>query len=252
MKKILFSAISAFAVGAVVAADSTQFGVLKVPSTARETIVSVPWLESTTGDSAVCVSNLVLTSGLSEGDELLAYKGTSYDGWVLTKGSDNVLYWNPSTNVKVGETSVSAGADKAQLTRGQAIILRRKGTITDGFCIMGKPATTVAEDLALSSGTSASPSFSLIAPPNIKVVDDALAPVDANNDLTWYNLKPGKDELIVAKSDGDGFTSYIWTGKRWMDANGGTTAVIPAGMGAWFKSIDETSSKSVKWSKSKE
>ena len=73
MKRVLFSV--AILAASVCAADeittSNVLGILPVTSSAKRTIVSVPWgAMSATDDAAIQVSNLVKTANLSENDLL--------------------------------------------------------------------------------------------------------------------------------------------------------------------------------------
>jgi len=250
MKKILFSAVSALAVAAAFAEGvaSTEFGVLKVPSSVQKTIVSVPWLKSDTGSSSVCVSDMVLTAGLCAGDLLKVYRPSTgkYDSWVLAE-KEGVLYWASVNQQGDGYSGNSESPDTATVDRGGAFILDRCGkpssgprVLTGGFCIMGKPASLSQSEkvLDLAGGTSSAPVYTLIAPP---VVTDANA-----NDFKWSGLKAGKDNLLVCGLDGT-IKSYLWSGKQWKDSAGGNTATIKAGTGVWFMSKDNTGDKSVQW-----
>lgn len=241
MKKLLFTAVSALAIaGAAVAVDSTQFGVLPVVSSASNTVVSVPWLESGTGSDNVKVADLVLTAGLSNGDELRLYDGSSYSQfWRLENNQ-----WVAGTKVGDGGTEPS-GNDQTTIARGKALMLIRTNP-GNVFYIMGKPAalTDAEKTLALASGTKDAPAYSLIAPPT---VDD----VDANDTskFTWTNMKAGKDHLYIGSlSTGSAIKDYVWSGKRWKDADGNTVVPIKSGTGFWFKSTDNTTgSKQVQW-----
>lgn len=246
MKKLLFAAVSALAVAGVKAADSTEFGVMKVPSTASTTVVAVPWLASGTGDSSVKVADLVLTSGLAAGDELYSYSNGAYSGaWHLVKGTDDVLRWEPFTITDGDKTVISAGGDDATLTRGQAIVLKRKSSpITDGFSIMGKPASSSAT-VALGTGKNV---YSLVAPPTT-----ASESVDVNdsNAMVWSNLDKGELLLIASGSGTSSAINYTYSKaqKKWMNPTTGSTVgiTIPRGTGVWFVSKGTTVGKTVEF-----
>jgi len=247
MKKILFTTVSALALAAFAdGVNSTEFGVLHVPSDAATTIVSVPWLESGTGSDpvqdAVSVSNLVLTAGLSVNDQLMYYNAdnSSYVGWVIAENA-GVKYWTPSQIVKEGPdgksiTIPAAPASEVRISRGGAVIVKRLGTITQGagFDIMGKPSSDTAT-IPLGSSQSAQV-YSLIAPPNVS----SEAGVNVNTGMTWTNLDVGDMLYVNGKY-------YIWaqptsevSSQKWVDALLGPTSeaiVIPFGQGAWFISV---------------
>jgi len=245
MNKLFLSVVSALAVsGVAVAADSTQFGVLKVPSTAAQTIVAVPWLESCTTDKAVAVSNLVLTAGLTADDTLKWYDSVSgkYQTWILKKSGD-VKYWQSVVNVDSASAGMSENADKQGIARGDAIILTRS-VHADGFYIMGKPATTTAEPLTLPNGTMQSPVWALIAPPNV-------GKTDVNAALLWTNLAGWADQLTIYTNGTP--ETLTWTGSIWASQQhqDGVGIMIPEGQGAWFcgRGASASGNKTVGWTK---
>jgi len=241
MKKILFTAVSALALAAFAdGVNSTEFGVLTVPSSAEETIISVPWLASGTGSDAVKVCDLVLTAGLNaatppatNGDTLKYYNGSTWLAWVLTDDGSGKKSWQPST-------TTGATADTT-VVRGRALLLKRPNAErADKFYIMGKP-TTASGFVELNQG------YTLIAPPFATATDV--------NSLTWTTgaaISSTKDSLMVPTGDAKGSfvtLSYVgnpkkwkkWTGSAWQEGY-----TIPAGMGAWFVN-GESSVKKVSW-----
>jgi len=252
MKKILFSAVSALTLVAVAGVDSTEFGVLYVPSTDKETIVSVPWLESGTGNDpvkdAVKVSDLVLTAGLEayaadvyEGDQLMYYpgSGTTYQCWVLKMNGQGVKQWEAGSTVTALNVTPAPNADAATLARGQAIILKRnRDGISSGFYIMGKPAASEAGSINLPSGTAAATACALIAPSKTTATQLGA--------MKWDNLATRKDYVVI------GMDMCMWDGTKWK-LNGAdvSTREIPAGEGVWFVSRgagpDKDKQKQVSW-----
>jgi len=239
MKKILFTAVSALAIGAAVAADSTQFGVLKVPSSAKQTIVSVPWLASGTGSGSVKVADLVLTAGLTEGDELRLYaNGKMSQSWRLNADKE----WEGGTNVSGDDQKSQSGNDQTTIDRGQALMLvRSKPSEPAYFYIMGKPAASEEGSTTMLSGTAAAPAYTLIAPSRTK---------DTNvGDLTFTGLQSAQDYLILGDGDVPRPLTYVsgdnkgWYNPRTKQYN---DVSIPAGKGAWFMS-KSSGEKSVSW-----
>lgn len=227
MKKILFTAVSALALASFAdGVASTAFGAMKIYSSTTNTVVSVPWLESGTGDAAVSVSNLVLTAGLTLGDVLYVYDdntGEYTDSWVLRKDG-----WEASE----GGTSI---------VRGKAIILERQNPDTGYFYIMGKPYSGAEGFVALLGGTPTQPAYSLIAPPSV-------ADVDINTGMTWEGIHKF-DSIIM--HDG---ASLVWSNGNWYkrDASGDWTKdgiTIPMGRGVWFVAKDNKDTKRFKLGK---
>lgn len=238
MKKILCTAVSALALAAFAdGVNSTEFGVFPVPSTAPQTIVSVPWLASGTGTDPVKVADIVLTAGLTsaapgvEADVLKYYDGSIWYAWTLTE-KDGVKSW-------VADEGVPA---EQAVVRGRALLLNRpnEATRADKFYIMGKPSTA-AGAVELGSG------YTLIAPPAVS------GSTDVNTGMTWTNIDAA-DQLIVPTTDSKLITlTYRKTDKAettgWGKMNTSThkwekTGSIPAGFGAWFSNNGTTANKS--------
>lgn len=211
MKKIIFSIVSAISIAAVAdGVSSTEFAAMLVPSTAKKTIISVPWLESGTGDSPIAVSNLVLTSGLTDGTKLHLYNTAEKkysQSWELTDGVWEAA--NESTNT---------------IARGSALILERDSP-SSGFYIMGKPFTGTEGTITLPSGTVKAPVYSLIAPP-------AASNVNINTGIAWTGITID-DSIIML--DGK---SLVWDdGNWWKKVDGKWTKdniTIDLGTGVWF------------------
>lgn len=240
MKKILFSAVSALAVAgmALAAVDSTQFGILRVPSSAKQTIVNVPWLETGTGTSGVTVSNFVLTAELEEGDLLKYYNGSSYEIWRLGKVGDE-KYWQSTQLASDSNTGNSEDPATKQISRGKAILLDRCGgdpsrVLTGGFCIMGKPAASESGSLTIN-GTG----YSLIAP--------STTTSKKIGELTWEGLESLKEHLLL-DVDGTRYNLTWVVNEGWLDNDEkpAEDIDIPAGQGMWFWS-SSTGAKTVQW-----
>jgi len=245
MKKLLFSAVCALAISGVALAtvDSTQFGILKVPSSQAQTIVSVPWLASATTNAPVKIADFVLTAGLNIGDELKWYDPSTgnYQVWrlvTLMGGDGNSRGW--MVGIPVGGYGDRPKVPNG-LERGQAIILHRNTPIADCFYIMGKPTTDEAS-VALGTGGNV---YSLVAPPKVTATD-------VNTGMTWTNIDK-TDELIIPKTDGT-ITRYtrmkMTNGEyKWVNPNTGSAdgILIPVGQGAWFRSVGTTADKRASW-----
>jgi len=203
MKKILFTAVSALAMSAAIAADSTQFGVLPVNSGTKRTLVAVPWVEASTGGTPIAVSNLVLTANLAVGDTLdvLDGSGKSLNRWILAKGANDVLYWNSVTMVTEGDnkgsyTSSTPSASAATIERGSAVVLiRNSGNLNDPFYVMGQVAAT-AGSTTIAEGSEKNPCYNMIAPPS--TVAQGLNGGD--HGATWEGTINEADRIFIPAS----------------------------------------------------
>lgn len=223
--------------------SSYILGVMPLQVSGKEVIINIPWIESGKLDNAVAVSNLVKTAGLAVGDSLLWYDTSSsgYQGWHIE--SDNgTNRWVASTTVNMSGESKTVSAGSVELRRGQALILSRASSDATTIYIIGQDGSGVETSaVTISAGTTASPSYTLFAPPSVSV--------QAVNSINWNITDPttvANDYILL--SDGSqlryrestsGSGSYAWI-KYSYGVNGAlikdTAPTIPAGTGAWYVS----------------
>ena len=218
---------------------ANTYGVLRVDSSAAETIVAVPWVgASSDGSASIQVADIVKTANLNNGDELYAYIGGEFKAWIL---NDNT--WTPQHIVNSDGPANTAGSASQTLTRGQAILLRRKAPIANCFYVFGQVASTSTAELTIAVGTPETPAYTLIAPP----VDAEIA--DLNTIIEYKSGTPLTGDIIfVAASSGKSglMTDYHWNGTEWGKYQRATTMggsetfvaglSIPVGEGAWYVS----------------
>lgn len=250
MKRVLLSV--AILAASVCAADeistSNVLGILPVTSSAKRTIVSVPWCAmSATDDAAIQVSNLVKTANLSENDLLhFVNANGTYNTWKLTVGDGGVKYWasvNEATELQLGETPAS---DVTTVARGNAIVLIRNGKLSDPFYLYGQVGTNATVSSAIAVGTDSAPAYSLIASPKP-------AAWDVNDGATWS--KVGANDRIFVYGNGGITIELVWNAEtsEWCYIEDVFTELggqrirtgtkmtkyeddIPAGQGAWYVS----------------
>ena len=236
MKKLI--ALCAIAsVATAFAADDNVFGCLRVDSPDTETIVSIPWIGAGVGDSDITVADIVKTTNLTEGDGLWWYNGSSYLAWKLEGG-----VWKGVAIVAAnGKPSAIAGADQT-LKRGNAILLIRKNPSAP-FYLYGQVKSGAVGVQKLPSGAQ-----SLIAPPYVE--DTNLN----NTDKVVWNGVGNRDNLYVPNPNRASAQPFLILNYRdgawgYTGSKGRVTedvAVIPAGQGVWFKSVDGTNT-TVEW-----
>ena len=238
----LFLAGAAFATATTV--DSSYvLGVMPLQVSGKEVILNIPWIESGKQDNAVAVSNLVKTAGLGVGDSLLWYDTSSkgYQGWHIV--SDNgTNRWVASTTVNMGGESKTVSAGSVELRRGQALILSRSSAAATTIYIIGQDGTGVSlPSITISKGTTASPSYTLFAPPSVSGLTvnsinwNITEPTSVAND--YILLSDGSQLRYRESTSGSG--EYAWI-KYSYGGNGAlikdTDPTIPAGTGAWYVS----------------
>lgn len=236
MKKLI--ALCAIAsVATAFAADDNVFGCLRVDSTDAETIVSIPWVGAGVGDSAITVADIVKTANLNEGDELWWYNGSSYLAWKLEGG-----VWTGVQIVAGNGTPPAAAGNNQALARGNAILLIRKEPIATCFYLYGQVKSGAVGVQELPSGAQ-----SLIAPPYVEETN-----LNDTAKVVWNGVGT-KDNLYVPNPDRASAQPFLILNYR-NDAWGYTgpkgretkDAVIPAGQGVWFKSVNGTNT-TVEW-----
>lgn len=235
MKKLFTIAAIAAASTALAVESSNTFGILRVDSSAAQTIVSVPWEGAgASGESAnkIKVKDVVKTANLTEGDQLYYYDTTSetpsYKLWVLQANGT----WAGATSVK-GEggatVTASAGSDDL-ITRGGAIILVRPTNHTQSFYLYGQYTN------AASSTTCVAGGYTLLAPPSTEDTD--------LNTKTWSNVGAsdyiilGNGKMLTYKNSTWGYDTRTRDPitHQILETHDTDSAVIPAGEGAWYKS----------------
>lgn len=251
------SVLASFAVFAalVASADTTCtniIGVLAIPSSAAETIVSVPWVGASVSNSApIKVADIVKTANLNVGDELYVYDtaNTKYLCWHLVAGDDGQpAHWEPATVVSSEGVTKEAGEADATLKRGDAFLLKRQGTIADCFYLQGQYTSAAAGEQTLGQGGQNAAAYSLIAPPAVEETD--------LNSATWKNV--GKKDFIVlasgllltydSKNGGWGKDTVDVSQVPIAYGHDTSVAKIKAGQGAWFVSAAGASEvPSVTW-----
>jgi len=206
------------------------FGVMRVDSTNRETIVSVPWVATKSGaDQPIAVSNLVHTSGLNAGDQLEYYNAATgkYEIWLLVRDG-NRLTWQAAQNVD--ETNVALST--SPLMRGNALVLVRQDPLADHFYLHGQVARSGASTNALPRSSTA-PVYTLLAPPNDHSV--------SLNDATWSNVN--SNDCVLVRGKRYQFVNHKWGRWEWDPTTFEGTfhalsdaEAIPRGQGFWFVS----------------
>lgn len=228
--KFVFSLALAAALPAL--ADVTTanvVGVLRVDSSAAQTIVSVPWVATSAGDDAdIPVTDIVKTAGLNIGDELYYYnsKTGKYQCWRLT--SDGWGAANPV--VEGGEAAPS----NATLARGNAIILKRTAPIQDHFFLQGQVAKTGSQVCTMTRSATGV-AYSLLAPPTDKSV--------SLNDGTWSGVDVGDYVLVkgkMLKYNNGKWGTYSY--ENFIEAFAESKDTIDLGQGAWYVSAKGTTS----------
>lgn len=259
MKKCAFLVASAVVCASASAlADNVQggnvFGVMAVESKSADTIVAVPWCECSTNDNeSVSISNIVKTANLTVGDTLCALDSNrdKINTWTLASGAGNVLYWASQKQVvESGVVENSISAAQAHAARGTAIILHRQNPTNsvgnaNAFYLYGQVGTNSTVDTVIAFGSSATPAYTLIAPPGTSDVD-----VLSGNVLTGMQ----ENDSIVVRGDNGVNREFKYNGSSWgysktsyVVGTGVTTTqyttnsiVLKCGTGAWYVSRNAT------------
>lgn len=221
MTKLLTIAAIAAASTALAVESSNTFGILRVDSTAAQTIVSVPWVAA--GGGNINVADIVKTANLNNGDKLYYYNTgtTNYRVWELTNGA-----WQEA--VPAGESATQ----NPVLARGNAIILERfapqDGSIANCFYLYGQYTTDASSTTCVANG------YTLLAPSTTE---------DFNLNATGVmSGTPNANDRIGVPVTNDGIQSlallrYNDTDNKWGIKKATwdySLATIPAGQGVWY------------------
>lgn len=257
MKRVLFTV--AILAASVCAADeitsSNVLGILPVTSSAKRTIVSVPWCAmSATDNAAIQVSNVVKTANLTVGD-MLHYVDSdgSYLSWRLADGTDGVKFCESVVNATEGEVSTSPAAHDQTVARGNCIVLIRQDPGTKAspktFYLYGQVGTSTSVETSVVAGTADTPAYTLIGAPT--------AAAWSVNGITWdgvdekdmicITLENGFQKFLTFQNEKWGSMVSVYEGNR---KTGEEWAVydtsIPAGQGVWY--ISQGGNPKITWS----
>lgn len=230
--KTIFSltALAAATVASAVTTDNTLCRIT-VPSTAKSTIVAVPFAKIAEG-TAIPVTELVLTDNLSDGDTLLHKNGANWDAWVVADGA-----WKPLTITEGMSTTWTKGADEATLACGDAIWVNREVT-TNPFYIYGqipvgavtKPAIVRSAYTMMGNTTLAPAAASSLYTGTPQAGDKIVWANPANGtgttELEYKDGAWGMTVSTVVEKNGRKIVMTSWT----------TTDLpqVPAGQGVWY------------------
>lgn len=215
--------------------ESNTCGLMNVPSTAKTTMIAVPWVTVGGTADAMKVANLVKTDTLTPGDELYYYDGATYYRWALQDG-----VWTPSdTTREEGGRSVTIEGPAADyaIARGKGLFLVRQNTASEIWLYGQHTNTSVS--VAVAGGAATTPAYTMLANPNTEAYG-----------LNAHNVEGADGDMISIPGDS---TVYTYKDGSWgyVQKTGETTirgktidvmewavgeVTVPAGQGVWYVS----------------
>ena len=235
------AAIPAFGTEAVTSANT--FGVLKVTCSAQKVIIATPWVKCGDATAAVKVTDLVMTSGLANGDAILVYQDGEFKSWVISDGA-----WVAQIVSQAGATVSSGDAASAAVERGEAFWFVKASYSEPYDLYLYGQDTTAGATSTIALGTSTSPAYSLLASPNTVAAD-----LNAKNFSGTRNAadeirvpRHNLPDLIYTFKDGQGWgtSTKVQVGtiykKMWQ-----VGCTIPAGTGFWY--VSKGGSGTITW-----
>lgn len=232
MKKLLsiaFCAAAAFAASAETASTKlVTVGVIPVtlPAGQKNTIIAAAFTGIEGGE--LTIANVVKTTNLAQGDQILLFKDGGYTAWVLESDKKWAKTDTDFTIDSAGNTTITTGAETSTtLTAGQGLwIIRQDATSEANIAIYGKfidaPKTTVAAN-----------TWTLIGNAGLKA---------------FTTIPSAKGDKIITVSDGKLCTyAYNATQQKWYSQtvdNGnvaytGWTPSLASGLGCWYYTTTE-------------
>ena len=231
MKAKVFSASLLLAglafAGTTEVTDEYVLGVMPLAISGKEVIINIPWVEAGTAGGGVAVTNLVKTTGLTEGDNLLWYSpsDSKYRIWQATLHG-GVLYWDAVSSISQIDSSRVA-SDSPVLARGQALILKRKSEASTTIYIVGQYTSASASAITVSKG------FNLLAPPIVSGSVN-LATCDWTGAAEGDAIIPAYGTRYVRHGSSWGQWTYTKGTGTWNFAEANTIDVS-AGQGFWYE-----------------
>ena len=240
-------AIAALAASVSFATDvmtTDTVGWIKVTSTAKSTIVSVPWVQVGGNGDSVQVAKLVKTDTLTAdaGVMLYYYDGAKYWAWALQTVSGDKK-WVPATISSASNgvtTNNESPSDSYALPRGKALFVYRPNGSTDGDIYLYGQYTS--ESMAAVS--TIADGYTLLGNPTAAAYDLNSATMTGTPNAGDRIQVPGDDGAIAVEYYYDSATSkwgYMKAGTSIIPGIPGprtfsNEALIPAGRGVWYKS----------------
>ena len=242
---LMMAVLSGFLSAADVRSSNT-FVMADVSSTKTNTIVAVPW---TGVDGDIRIDHLVRPNGLTTGDMLIAVTNdvndvndVRYAGWILQGDAGGARAWVPmSTAQRPDATSRVVWTDhdgSGTVARGTGLWLIRQNT-SSAFTLYGL-ATDSAATVTIRGGSSAQPTYTMVASPDVTQAVDV-------NALPWPKESVGKSDRIVVPTSTAASQNYLWDNAKQMWYYGRTSVKdgmiettyvydlpIPAGTGFWY------------------
>lgn len=242
MKKLILSltlaGAAALAAKASTVSSANTFGVLKVASSAKQTIIAVPWVAvSTEQSSPIAIANLVMTSNLTVDDMLYYYNGSTYDAWQLTQESPEAdKVWTSVKSVTANGITSSDNPTTTTVLRGKALILVRNNVSDPSIYLYGQYTPGTAST-TVTAGTHEQNVWNLLAPSSAE--DTVVSSESA--DKTCMTGNPSNDDYIMLSNEPAKLYKYkngkwAYTVKKLNGAEITTYLTIPAGIGAWYVS----------------
>lgn len=218
MKKLLALVLSASAIAAMAdVVGSNEIGTLEITSTLKNTVVAVPFGTLGASVDTIKPSDLVLTTGLTAGDQLYVFKDGAYQAWLLESSG-----WSPVANSSIGTDGLptaTAGSADTTVNTGSGFWLVRGSSYEEGtsfkFYVYGEYKENVISTII--------PGANLIANP----LDHAVAPV--------FTGTPADGDTILVPQSGVLPLRYTYRGGNWK--HNGSATELPAfvsGQGAWY------------------
>lgn len=244
-----------------VAYSTNIFGMVKLESSATNTLIAVPWVGYTPDalpsrpeyiDHLVKPDNLTVWEAGQDGDMLLVV-GTNkqYMSWHLCINENGIKYWQRAQDIVIsanGATNCPNQSVGDCISRGYGLWLIRRDVSKTTFYLEGQ-YTGGGTSVTVRAGTSITPNSVMIAHP----VCSGRNALDVNKEIAWTDVNEG-DTLSVpcvnSKWDlcmwdpENGWYRTKTVVTEWTDKKGKThreteqledyDITIPVGQGFWY------------------
>lgn len=222
MKKLLSIAVCAAAVAAFATDQEITLGsvgVTKIACTLTNTVIATSFTDLAS-DGNVTVSNIVKTTNLSAGDQIIVFKNNNYEAYSLDA---NGVWMKAVQNITPNGGEATTATDLQRLAVGEGFWLVRgsnwNGTPFDLY-IYGKPSANRISNVAAGS-------VALVGNPTSEAKFPAISTPASN------------DRIMIPANNKAGMLTYTWNGINWGVQKPSTRIVlesIPAGTGFWYVS----------------
>ena len=190
---------------------ANTFARLKVTSDVKNSIIAIPFAGCGESTAEIYVTNLVMTTGLANGDTLMYKEGDNWYAWEISNGAWQEI----TTSTTKGGMTFTPAANATMLDCGKACWLIRNNP--GAYYLYGQVTNVMRSVTVAGAAEGMAYGYTIIAKPSES------SDLDLN---TWKGEGKGigtGDTILVPTASGTGQITYKYNGSAWMTATQGVS-----------------------------